>query len=69
MIGKGCSKALIYYVLSGIFLYGNWFRDLHSMVDNLLLAKLLSINCGNFDFTACNFTEKNMTVRFVGLRS
>ncbi|KAF2356202.1 Peptidase M14 carboxypeptidase A [Trinorchestia longiramus] len=47
----------------GIFLYGNWFPEVRAMVDNLLLAKLLAINCGNFDFTACNFTEKNMSVK------
>ncbi|KAA0196631.1 hypothetical protein HAZT_HAZT002456, partial [Hyalella azteca] len=47
----------------GIFLYGNWFPDVRAMVDNLLLAKLLAINCGNFDFNACNFTEKNMSVK------
>ena len=47
----------------GIFFYGNWFPDLESMVENLVIAKLLSLNCVNFDFNGCNFTQKNMTMK------
>ena len=29
----------------------------------MLLPKLMSINCANFDFPACNFTERNMYLK------
>jgi hypothetical protein len=47
----------------GIFCYGNHFNDLDAKVDCMLLPKLMSINSANFDFPACNFTEKNMYLK------
>lgn len=29
-------------------------------VENMLYPKLISMNTAHFDFTGCNFTEKNM---------
>ena len=47
----------------GVFMYGNHFRDLGTKVETMLVPKLMSINCANFDFPACNFTEKNMYMK------
>ena len=47
----------------GIFMYGNHFEETDAKVDSMLLPKLMSINCANFDFPACNFTEKNMYMK------
>ncbi|XP_043193737.1 cytosolic carboxypeptidase-like protein 5 [Amphibalanus amphitrite] len=44
----------------GCFMYGNHFSCDETMVDCMLLPKLVSLNSANFDFLACNFTEKNM---------
>jgi len=46
----------------GTFLYGNALKD-NSQVDNVLFAKLLSLNSLNFDFADCNFTQGNMVVK------
>lgn len=47
----------------GIFMYGNHFEETDAKVDSMLLPKLMSINCANFDFPACNFTQKNMFMK------
>ncbi|XP_050715046.1 cytosolic carboxypeptidase-like protein 5 isoform X2 [Eriocheir sinensis] len=47
----------------GIFIYGNWYEDPAVMVENMLFPKLLGINCPNFDFSACNFSERNMYLK------
>ena len=47
----------------GIFMYGNHFVDMETKVDSMLLPKLMSLNCANFDFPACNFTERNMYLK------
>ena len=44
----------------GCFVYANYLENEDDYVESILLAKLVSINSSNFDFTACNFTEKNM---------
>ena len=36
---------------------------MENKVAALLLPKLMSVNCANFDFPACNFTEKNMYMK------
>jgi len=46
----------------GTFLYGNALKD-DAQVDNILFAKLLSLNSVNFEFNECNFTEANMKVK------
>ena len=47
----------------GCFMYGNYFEDEENYVQCMLFPKLISINSSHFDFTACNFTEKNMYSR------
>lgn len=49
----------------GIFMYGNHFDDMERNVECMLLPKLMSINNHNFHFNACNFTERNMYLRWV----
>ena len=44
----------------GCFVYANYLENEDDYVQSIMLAKLVSINSANFDFTACNFTEKNM---------
>jgi hypothetical protein len=47
----------------GIFMYGNYFNEVETQATSMLLPKLMSINCANFDFPACNFTERNMYLK------
>ena len=47
----------------GIFMYGNHFSDMDNKIASMLLPKLISINSANFDFPACNFTERNMYLK------
>ena len=61
---------LLYYVdlhahasKRGAFIYGNNINDIDKQVDNVLFAKVLALNTPYFDFSACNFTEKNMKAR------
>ncbi|GAB0185213.1 cytosolic carboxypeptidase-like protein 5 [Grus japonensis] len=44
----------------GCFMYGNSFSDENDQVENMLFPKLISLNSPHFDFTGCNFSEKNM---------
>eukprot|EP01022_Parablepharisma_sp_SALTPOND_P032162 TRINITY_DN830_c0_g1_i1.p3 TRINITY_DN830_c0_g1~~TRINITY_DN830_c0_g1_i1.p3 ORF type:complete len:369 (+),score=53.67 TRINITY_DN830_c0_g1_i1:8381-9487(+) len=46
----------------GTFLYGNAIKGL-PQIENVLFAKLLSLNSINFDFGDCNFTESNMVAK------
>lgn len=48
----------------GIFIYGNHFKDAKQQVECLLLPKLVSLNSQHFDFWACNFTERNMYLKY-----
>lgn len=34
--------------------------DVFLQVDNMLFPKLISMNTAHFDFTGCNFSERNM---------
>ncbi|NXU50967.1 CBPC5 protein, partial [Turnix velox] len=47
----------------GCFMYGNNFPDENDQVENMLFPKLISLNSPHFDFTGCNFSEKNMYAR------
>ena len=47
----------------GCFIYGNYFEDEDTQVDNMLFSKLISMNTAHFDFTGCNFTERNMYLK------
>ncbi|XP_075353685.1 cytosolic carboxypeptidase-like protein 5 isoform X3 [Mycteria americana] len=44
----------------GCFMYGNSFSDENDQVESMLFPKLISLNSPHFDFTGCNFSEKNM---------
>ncbi|XP_062979748.1 cytosolic carboxypeptidase-like protein 5 isoform X2 [Elgaria multicarinata webbii] len=44
----------------GCFMYGNHILDENHQVENMLFPKLISLNSAHFDFTGCNFSEKNM---------
>nr|XP_022317129.1 cytosolic carboxypeptidase-like protein 5 isoform X13 [Crassostrea virginica] len=44
----------------GCFIYGNYFEDEDTQVENMLFPKLISMNTAHFDFTGCNFSERNM---------
>eukprot|EP00794_Sanderia_malayensis_P004908 gene4908-5555_t len=44
----------------GCFIYANNFEQEDEQVRCLLFPKLIAINSPNFDFTACNFSMKNM---------
>lgn len=44
----------------GCFIYGNYFENEDIQVENMLFPKLVSMNTAHFDFTGCNFSEKNM---------
>ncbi|XP_052225605.1 cytosolic carboxypeptidase-like protein 5 isoform X2 [Dreissena polymorpha] len=44
----------------GCFIYGNYIEHEDTQVENMLFPKCISMNTAHFDFTGCNFTEKNM---------
>lgn len=44
----------------GCFVYANYLENEEDYVSSVLFPKLISLNSANFDFSACNFTEKNM---------
>ena len=46
----------------GCFVYGN-YMEFSKQIECHLFAKLLSLNCINFDFEGSNFTEKNMRAK------
>ncbi|NWH57007.1 CBPC5 protein, partial [Geococcyx californianus] len=47
----------------GCFMYGNSFANENDQVENMLFPKLISLNSPHFDFSGCNFSEKNMYAR------
>ena len=47
----------------GCFIYGNFFENEDLQVENMLYSKLISMNTAHFDFTGCNFTERNMYLK------
>lgn len=66
-ITEESSSGLAYYVdlhghasKRGCFVYANYLENEDNYVSSILFPKLISLNSANFDFAACNFTEKNM---------
>ena len=47
----------------GCFIYGNYFENEDTQIENMLFPKLISMNTAHFDFTGCNFTERNMYMK------
>ncbi len=47
----------------GCFIYGNYFENEDTQIENMLFPKLISMNTAHFDFTGCNFTERNMYLK------
>ena len=47
----------------GCFMYGNHCETLEDQIENVLWARLISINSPYFDFDGCNFSEQNMKTK------
>ena len=47
----------------GCFIYANHMENFEDQTEALLFPKLMSINSQNFDFEACNFSLRNMTLK------
>ena len=43
------------------FLFGNFYPDLNDQIDNILLAKLTTLNSQHVDFSNCNFSASGMS--------
>lgn len=41
----------------GCFVFGNSNADSEKHIEQMLLPKLMSMNCVNFDFTECSFND------------
>lgn len=47
----------------GVFIFGNALPDNKQQAENITFAKLIAMNCLNFDMNECNFSEKIMAVK------
>lgn len=47
----------------GVFMFGNNYQDNARQADNITFAKLIAMNCLNFDMNECNFSEKIQGVK------
>ena len=47
----------------GGFMFGNNIKDVNKQSDNITFAKLIAMNCLNFDMNECNFSEKIMAIK------
>ncbi len=45
------------------FMFGNYLRDAQLQADNIMFAKLIAMNCLNFDISECNFSDRIMTLK------
>lgn len=47
----------------GCFLFGNALNDFVSQVESQVYAKLVSLNCINFEYKQCIFSKRHMRAR------
>ncbi|KAK7492909.1 hypothetical protein BaRGS_00015856 [Batillaria attramentaria] len=47
----------------GCFIYGNYFENEDIQVENMVYPKLIAVNTAHFDFSGCNFSERNMYLK------
>ena len=47
----------------GAFIFGNTLQDPERQFEAMLIPKLMSMNCVNFDFRECNFADKDLNVK------
>lgn len=47
----------------GVFVFGNALPDQSRQGDNITFAKLIAMNCLNFDMNECNFSERIMALK------
>lgn len=47
----------------GVFMFGNALPDPERQADSITFAKLIAMNCLNFDMNECNFSEKIMNIK------
>jgi hypothetical protein len=47
----------------GVFIFGNALSEKDRQAENITFAKLIAMNCINFDMNECNFSEKIMTLK------
>jgi cytosolic carboxypeptidase protein 5 len=45
------------------FMFGNCLQNKEAQADNITFAKLVAMNCLNFDMTECNFSDRIMSVK------
>jgi cytosolic carboxypeptidase protein 5 len=45
------------------FMFGNFLAEQSRQADNITFAKLVAMNCLNFDIAECNFSDKIMAVK------
>jgi cytosolic carboxypeptidase protein 5 len=47
----------------GAFVFGNHITEQERQADNITFAKLIAMNCLNFDMNECNFSDRIMAVK------
>lgn len=47
----------------GGFMFGNNLSDQNKQADNITFAKLIAMNCLNFDMNECNFSDRIMAIK------
>lgn len=47
----------------GCFIFGNTLNDPEQQFEALMIPKLMSMNCMNFDFRECNFQDEKLNVK------
>ena len=47
----------------GCFIFGNTCNDADAQFEAMLIPKLMSLNCVNFDFSECNFADEKLNIK------